>query len=82
MGSVTKLGGNRDGGGCRRRDDGGRTAGTRTAKATLYEGPIRNPLIGTFNGLDPAGRETFAGDYRIRWTFRGGYREYPIRIVD
>ena len=58
------------------------SADGQTIKATLYEGPIRNPLIGTFNGLDPDGVETFAGDYRVRWTFGTGYREYPIRIID
>ncbi len=48
----------------------------------LYTGPIRaNFYTMTWNGKDPAGKIPFKGEYKIRWTTAGGYREFPI-VVD
>jgi len=37
-------------------------------------------FIMTWDGKDPSGKKTFKGDYRIRWSINGGYREFPITI--
>ena len=48
----------------------------------LYTGPIREWFYTTtWNGKDPSGKLTFKGEYKIRWTTAGGYREFPV-IVD
>jgi hypothetical protein len=33
-----------------------------------------------WDGTDPDGKETFEGDYRIRWTMAEGYREFGITV--
>ncbi len=33
-----------------------------------------------WDGADPENKRTFSGEYRIRWTFIDGYREFPITI--
>jgi len=33
-----------------------------------------------WDGTDPDGQDTYGGDYRIRWTHDGEYREFPITI--
>jgi flagellar hook assembly protein FlgD len=35
----------------------------------------------TWNGKDPGGKNTFKGEYKIRWTTSGGCREFPV-VVD
>ena len=54
---------------------------------TLYKGPIEGSsehttgvFLITWDGKDPDKKEIYKGDYRIRWTLRDGYREYPIII--
>jgi len=47
----------------------------------LYRGKIgEGTFLITWDGKDPAGKEVFRGDYKIRWTFGTGYREFPIVI--
>jgi hypothetical protein len=53
----------------------------------LYKGKIggateigRGVFIINWDGKDPAKKETYKGDYRIRWTIGDGYREFPITI--
>jgi hypothetical protein len=33
-----------------------------------------------WDGSDPEKKQSFTGDYRIRWTFGGEYREFPVKI--
>jgi hypothetical protein len=33
-----------------------------------------------WDGSDPLHKQTFRGDYRIRWTFMGEYREFPVKV--
>ncbi len=54
---------------------------------TIYEGEIEGTediggslLLTTWNGIDQSGEKKFSGDYRIRWTVNGGYREFPVQI--
>jgi hypothetical protein len=48
----------------------------------LYTGPIKEWFYTTtWNGKDPDGKIPFKGEYKIRWTTTGGYREFPI-VVD
>lgn len=37
-------------------------------------------VIPAWDGNDPAGKKTFEGPYRVRWTMLGQYRELPITI--
>ncbi len=48
----------------------------------LYKGEIGRGknLIVTWDGKDPAKKAAFNGEYKIRWTTEGGYREFPIEI--
>ena len=54
----------------------------------LYDGPIEEGFYGgpsgifliTWDGTDPDNKETYAGNYHIRWTFGDGYREFPVII--
>ena len=54
----------------------------------LYNGPIEEGFYGgpsgifliTWDGTDPDNKETYAGNYYIRWTFGDGYRELPVII--
>lgn len=54
---------------------------------TLYKSPVdgstdhnSGSFLITWDGKDPDKKETYKGDYRIRWTFGDGYREYPVII--
>ena len=38
-------------------------------------------FIYRWDGTDPAGKGEFIGQHRIRWTFRDGYREFPVTIT-
>jgi hypothetical protein len=47
----------------------------------LYTGKIgENTFIHQWDGKDPAGKATLNGDYKVRWTINGGYREFPVVI--
>lgn len=49
--------------------------------SSLYRGKISEGIfIITWDGKDPAKKETYKGDYKIRWTIGKGYREFPIVI--
>ena len=37
-------------------------------------------FIFRWDGTDPEGMETYAGNYRIRWTLGEGHREFPITV--
>jgi hypothetical protein len=50
--------------------------------ANLYNGKIKEGFYTmTWDGKDPAGKNTFKGEYKIRWTTSGGCREFPV-VVD
>lgn len=53
----------------------------------LYKGKIGGTkeigggvFITTWDGKDPSKKETYKGDFKIRWTIGNGYREFPITI--
>jgi len=47
----------------------------------LYHGNISEGIfLITWDGKDPAKKETYKGDYMIRWTIGKGYREFPVSI--
>ncbi len=50
--------------------------------ANLYTGTISKQRIFliTWDGKDPSGKATYKGEYKIRWTINGGYREFPVVI--
>jgi hypothetical protein len=49
--------------------------------SSLYRGKISEGIsMITWDGKDPAKKETYKGDYKIRWTIGNGYREFPIVI--
>ena len=50
--------------------------------ANLYKGKIdkETNLIITWDGKDPLKKAVYKGDYKIRWTTAGGYREFPVVI--
>jgi hypothetical protein len=37
-------------------------------------------FIFTWDGKDPEGKKALKGDYVVRWTINGGYREFPVHI--
>jgi len=54
----------------------------------LYRGPtpgggdgMEGFFIYEWDGTDPGGKRELRGDYRVRWTFRGGHREFPVTIA-
>jgi len=55
---------------------------TKGKKVTnIYTGKIGlNTVIQQWDGKDPSGKATLKGDYRVRWTINGGYREFPVVI--
>lgn len=63
------------------------TADGKTKKVVLYTGPLKGNndgmsglMIRQWDGTDPDGKQQFEGPYRVRWTFPGGYREFPITV--
>jgi hypothetical protein len=47
----------------------------------IYHGKISEGIFMiTWDGKDPAKKEIYKGDYKIRWTLGKGYREFPIVI--
>lgn len=49
--------------------------------ANLYKGMIKEGLfMMKWDGKDPAGRTSYKGDYRIRWTISNGCREFPVSV--
>jgi hypothetical protein len=47
----------------------------------LFSGKISEGIFMiTWNGKDPVHKETFKGDYKVRWTIGKGYREFPVII--
>jgi hypothetical protein len=48
---------------------------------TLYNGKIKDGFfIITWDGKDPVGKINLKGDYKVRWTINGGYREFPVVV--
>ena len=48
---------------------------------SLFNGNIKEGFFMIkWDGKDPAKKATFKGDYKIRWTINGGYREFPVVI--
>jgi len=41
---------------------------------------LKGFLIITWDGIDPDKKMTFKGDYLVRWTLNGKYRDYAIQI--
>ena len=37
-------------------------------------------FIFTWDGKDPSGKKNYKGDYLVRWSINGGYREFPLKI--
>ncbi|MDD2381438.1 MAG: FlgD immunoglobulin-like domain containing protein, partial [Mariniphaga sp.] len=55
------------------------TAGEKVAN--LFKGDIRQGLfMMKWDGKDPDGKKQYSGDYYIRYTINGGYRETPVVI--
>jgi hypothetical protein len=59
----------------------------KTKIKTIHEGPITGDSDGIkgffmmkWDGVDPDKKITFKGDYIIRWTLNGKYRDYAIEI--
>ena len=50
--------------------------------ANLYTGNIQKEktFLITWDGKDPENKETYFGEYKIRWSINGGYREFPVVI--
>jgi len=47
----------------------------------LYRGKIgEGTFLITWDGKDPARKDTYKGNYKIRWTIGTGYREFPVVI--
>lgn len=47
----------------------------------IYTGNIKNGLFMIqWDGKDPQNKQTFKGDYKVRWTINGGCREFPVVI--
>ncbi|MEP7110302.1 MAG: hypothetical protein ABI760_20070 [Ferruginibacter sp.] len=49
----------------------------------LYSGKIgEGVFITRWDGKDPENKVIYKGEYRIRWTIGGGYREFPVVVSD
>jgi len=50
--------------------------------ANLYTGNIQKEktFLITWDGKDPEDKENYFGEYKIRWSINGGYREFPVLI--
>jgi flagellar hook assembly protein FlgD len=49
---------------------------------TLYKGKMKSDFhTMTWDGKDPKKKETYKGEYKIRWTTAGGYREFPVVVL-
>lgn len=49
--------------------------------SNLYNGKLKEEMfIFTWDGKDPSQQVTYKGNYRIRWSIGGGYREFPIVV--
>ncbi|MEO8763569.1 MAG: hypothetical protein ABI416_04745, partial [Ginsengibacter sp.] len=47
----------------------------------IYAGTIgEGVFITQWDGKDPEKKNTFKGNYKIRWTINDGYREFPVVI--
>jgi len=64
------------------------TADGKTLLQSLYEGDIEGNGDGQkgfrmvqWDGTDSTGKSSLSGDYRVRWTFPDGYRDYAIQIT-
>ena len=57
-------------------------SGTDEKLANLYTGNIQKErtFMITWDGKDPYKKETYHGEYNIRWSINEGYREFPIVI--
>lgn len=48
---------------------------------TLFKGKMKSEFhTMTWDGKDPANKDKYSGDYKIRWTTAGGYREFPVVV--
>ena len=54
----------------------------KTKIKTLSNKPARSEVfsIMEWDGTDPDKKQTYAGDYLIRWTLTDGYRQFPVTI--
>ena len=47
----------------------------------IYKGAIKNgQFIIEWDGKDPSKKADLKGNYKVRWTINGGYREFPVII--
>jgi len=47
----------------------------------LYKGKIKDgQFMIEWDGKDPAKKAELKGDYKVRWTINGGFREFPVVI--
>ena len=47
----------------------------------IYNGKIKDGFfMMEWDGKDSSGKKSLKGDYKIRWTINGGYREYPVVV--
>lgn len=47
----------------------------------IYNGKIKDGFFTMeWDGKDPSGKAKLKGDYKVRWTINGGYREFPVAI--
>jgi hypothetical protein len=57
-------------------------SGTNEKLLNLFTGNVEKErtCVITWDGKDPGKKQTFSGEYKIRWTINGGYREFPVVI--
>lgn len=49
---------------------------------TLFKGKMKSVFhTMTWDGKDPSNKAKYSGEYKIRWTTAGGYREFPVNIL-
>lgn len=49
---------------------------------TLFKGKMKSEFhTMTWDGKDPSGKTKYSGEYKIRWTTAGGYREFPVVVL-
>jgi hypothetical protein len=49
---------------------------------TLFKGKMKEEFYTmTWDGKDPSNKTKYSGEYKIRWTTAGGYREFPVVVL-
>jgi hypothetical protein len=49
---------------------------------TLFKGKMKSEFhTMTWDGKDPSKKTKYSGEYKIRWTTAGGYREFPVNVL-